>query len=131
MSRFARVCLCCALCMLSVACGNEFRTSHTVAVCHQAGAEAQVIEVSKADLPTHTAHGDYLARLEVDPQHPAIGDGLHFARIGDALATARVVRIGRGELREAACRITIVVASGTFRGSFDASAGAALERFPL
>ena len=106
-------------------------TDGKAVICHQTESEARIIEVSTAAVPAHTAHGDHIAQFVVDPQADAIGDGIHFARIGDALAAARAVRIARGELHEAACRITIVVAPGVFRGSLDASADPALEQFPL
>ena len=41
----------------------------------------------------------------------------HFRHIGDALAAARAGRLARGERRTAACRITITVAAGNFRGT--------------
>ena len=92
---------------------------------------AHTIEVSTAALAAHIAHGDYVAQFVVDPRDEAVGDGIRFARITDALAAARAGRIARGELREAACRITIVVAPGIFRGSFDPSAASTLEQLPV
>lgn len=76
------------------------------------------------------SHGDYVAGLEVDALSTT-GDGIHFSRLTDALAVARAGRMKRNELERADCRITIVVAAGTFKGSTAASSDAAFERFPL
>jgi len=103
----------------------------SIVVCHQPGHATGLIEVSVAALDAHLAHGDYVARLEVDPTRAAAEDGIHFASITGAVAAARAVRTAHGELQSAACRITIAVAAGTFRGSFDANNDPALERFPL
>ena len=58
-------------------------------------------------------------------------DGAHFRRIGDALAAARAGRLARSERRTAACRITITVAAGNFRGTSGDATGRDLEHFPL
>jgi hypothetical protein len=59
------------------------------------------------------------------------GDGIHFRRITDALAAARSGRLARGELRTAACRITIDVAPGIYRASFFGPAGPQVELLPF
>jgi hypothetical protein len=110
---------------------NASSGDRTVALCHLAGSDGTTIEVSTSALQAHMGHGDHIARFEVDPAHGALGDGIHFARIGDAVAAARDIRVARGELERAACRITIVVAPGTFRGSVEPSSDPSLERFPL
>jgi hypothetical protein len=90
------------LCALSSACASGFAADRRVVICHQTESDARILEISTAALSAHTAHGDYIARFVVDPQKTAVGDGIHFARISDALAAARALRIARGELREAA-----------------------------
>ena len=105
--------------------------SEKAAVCHLPGAGARILEISANALPDHLGHGDYLARLVVDPGNPAVGDGLHFGRITDALEAARAVRLAQGELQSAGCRITIAVAAGVFRGTAAETTDPSLERFPL
>jgi hypothetical protein len=58
-------------------------------------------------------------------------DGIHFARIGDALSAAREARLEHGELTQGACRITIVVSAELYRGTAIGSALGAVERFPM
>jgi hypothetical protein len=128
MNQVARMIICF---VLSCVCTSGFAHDRKAIICHQTDSEPHIIEVSVAALAAHTAHGDYIAQFVVEPQDGAVGDGIHFARISDALAAARAVRIARGELREAACRITILVAPGIFRGSFNPSADSTLEEFPL
>src|SRR5690606_19977195 len=64
---------------------------------------------------------------------PAIseGNGVHFARITDALAAARAARVERDEGVSAACRITIDVAPGVYTGTTARPAGGALEELPF
>ena len=76
-------------------------------------------------------HCGHRRGIGVDPRVSEAADGIHFARISDAVAAARSTRIARGELREAACRTTIVVAPGVYRGSLDGSPDGTLEQFPL
>jgi hypothetical protein len=120
------------LCLATVTgcAGTGLAAPLKATICHRTGLDAHLVELSTAALPAHLAHGDYIARFVVDPRDDNVGDGIHFARITDALASARAGRIARGELREGACRITILVAPGMYRGTFDASAPT-LEQFPL
>jgi len=107
------------------------RDDRSAVVCHGAGRHSRLLEVPASALESHRRHGDYVARLEVDPADPNIGDGVRFARITDALDVARAIRVARNEDESATCRITIDVAPGVFTGSFDPGVSAQLERFPL
>jgi len=89
-----------------------------------------ILDVSPSDLAIHQAHGDYVTNLAVTNSDQP-DDGVRFRRIGDALAAARTGRLTRGELESAACRITISVASGVFRGTAVHPAANGLEHFPL
>jgi hypothetical protein len=103
---------------------------------------APSLDLSSTDLPaclsgqpgtipagTLLAPGDYYTTLLVDPATTASGDGRHFIRITDAIAAARAGRIARNEKTtpQAACRITISVSAGTYRGSFIADPGIELS----
>jgi hypothetical protein len=103
----------------------------SVVLCHQPDSGPQLIEVSTSAREAHLAHGDYVARLVVDPATPVTGDRQHFARITDAVLAARALRIARRETTAGTCRITIAITPGTFTGSFDATSTPALERFPI
>jgi hypothetical protein len=100
-------------------------------VCHVTGSGARMIEIPELALAGHLAHGDYVTALRVDPGSPTIGDGVHFARVTDAVRAVRAVRLAHGEVERAACRITIAVAAGVFRGGFDDTEDPSLESFPL
>jgi hypothetical protein len=101
-------------------------------VCHMTDdGPPHIIEIATAAREAHAEHGDHIAQFVVDKNSAEVGDGIHFARIGDAIAAARAVRLARDEQETAACRITIVVAAGTYRGSVSQSADPAFERFPL
>ena len=102
-----------------------------VMVCHMSGQSAHIIEISPAARDAHMAHGDHIARFVVDKSNAGVGDGIHFGRIGDAIAAARAVRVARDEQTTAACRITIAVAAGIYRGSVNESADPAIDHFPL
>jgi len=102
----------------------------SVVICHQPDQGATLLTVSSSALDAHLGHGDYIARLEVDPATVA-SDGVHYPRITDAILAARTTRIARGELTAAACRITVAVVAGSFKGSFDPGVAAGLERLPL
>lgn len=103
-----------------------------VELCHVAGRQGITIEVAQAAVAAHLAHGDYATSLVVSHQEDQPGDGLHFRRIGDAIAAARAGRLARNELRGAACRITISVSGGTYSGSATAAdVTGDVEPFPL
>lgn len=102
----------------------------SVTVCHRSAAP-RTIGIAPAALRAHLAHGDHLARLVVDPADPRVGDGVHFARITDAVDAVRAVRLARGERTAAACRITIEVAAGRHLGTFDGPGDATIERYPI
>lgn len=105
-------------------------TNGKVAICHNPAAGGRILQVAAPAVAAHLAHGDYLATLYVshDPAQPS--DGAHFARIGDALRTARDARLAHGELVSAACRITILVSADAYVGTAGAAYGD-LEQFPL
>ena len=102
-----------------------------VSVCHNAAADGDVIRISPAALGAHLRHGDYAAGLVVSKEIGNLGDGVHFARITDALAAARASRVAHEETAAASCRITIAVGAGVFTGSAQASTDPTFERFPL
>jgi len=101
-----------------------------VFVCHTAGSVSTVTDIFLSELPSHKAHGDYVAQLEVNPLSTP-GDSIQFRRVTDALAVARAGRIARNEVERAGCRITIVVAAGTFRASTAESSDPLVERLPF
>jgi hypothetical protein len=100
-----------------------------VTMCHHGDEDAFLLELPTASRAGHESHGDYVAHLSVDAAG-AEGDGIHFRRIGDAVAAARATRVAQGEQRRGACRITIDVAAGLYRGGI-APAGPGLEQFPI
>jgi len=113
------------------AAGSHALADNRAMVCHMTDEDPRIIEISTAALEAHVKHGDHIAQFVVDKTSNDLGDGIHFNRIGDAIAAARAVRIARSERESAACRITIVVPPGIYRGSVAASADPAFERFPL
>jgi hypothetical protein len=138
------------LCLIMMACAGDSPTvplganpelnaafSHGPAankmmVCHMTDDGApHIIEIATAAREAHAEHGDHIAQFVVDKTSAEIGDGIHFDRIGDAIAAARAVRVARDEQETAACRITIVVAAGVYRGSVSQSTDPTFERFPL
>jgi hypothetical protein len=100
-------------------------------VCHRTGPSGVILTVPRPALTAHLRHGDYLTSLVVSHTSGQPDDDTHFYRIGDALAAARAGRLARGEGRTAACRITITVAAGNFRGTTGGATGRDLEHFPL
>src|SRR5438045_2581921 len=90
-----------------------------VTICHQPSSAPTLVQIAASELPSHWADGDYIAEFIVDKTGRA-GDGFHYARITDALAAARALRISRDELQTGSCRITITVAPGIFYGVTDA-----------
>jgi len=109
----------------------DLASASRLSVCHRTGATGTIVEVPLADLAERLRQGDYLTSLFVSHASDQPSDGAHFRRIGDALAAARSGRLARGEFRSAACRITIAVAAGAFRGTAFPTADKSLERFPL
>lgn len=110
---------------------DDRREGRRIEVCHDVRGRGVLLDLPPAALPAHLAHGDHVARFAVDAREPDAGDGIHFARIGDALAAARAVRSSRNELVSAACRITIAVAPGTYLGTTAPTTDPTLEQFPL
>ncbi len=102
-----------------------------LSVCHRSGATGTIVEIPPADLAERLRQGDYLTSLVVSLESGQPSDGAHFRHIGDALAAAREGRLARGETRTAACRITITIAAGNFRGTSGDVRGRDLEHFPL
>lgn len=100
-----------------------------VRVCHKPGLDNQIIEIGIAALAAHLAHGDYVTTLQVSHDGPP-ADASHFATITDALAAARASRMAADEPNAGGCRITIVVAAGTYQGTTGTASGM-LEHFPL
>lgn len=99
-------------------------------VCHDPARGGRILEIGLDGVADHLAHGDYVSTLLVSQEAGAADDGVHFATMGAALASAAASRAAAGELVAAACRITILVAAGTYRGTVEAAAGT-LEHFPL
>ena len=89
----------------------------SVSVCHISGLAGTLLDVNASEVGEHRGHGDYVARLFVSRQSGPGGDGIHFARITDAIASARDGRMQRGETSTARCRITIAVAPGVYIGA--------------
>ena len=102
-----------------------------VAICHFSGEGARIVSVALPALDAHVEHDDYVAGLVVDKRYVGVADGIHFGRIGDAIAAARASRLAHGELETAACRITIAVGPGVFAGAATPNADPASELFPL
>ena len=100
-----------------------------IEICHTQE-NGKVLSLPLAAWPAHRGHGDYALAWSVSHGTTSAGDGIHFARITDAVDAADSTRRANGEMVTAACRITISVAAGTYRGSFDTTS-ANLERFPL
>lgn len=93
-------------------------TGGKVDVCHNPdGFDGRIIEISRHAMASHIDHGDYVTSLYVDKQGTS-GDGVHFKRITRAVRAADSTRRANKEKRAAACRITIMVAAGTYHGSY-------------
>ncbi|MBK8249654.1 MAG: hypothetical protein IPK85_19980 [Gemmatimonadetes bacterium] len=103
----------------------------TVEMCEVTGAAPVLVLVPASEVAARRQRGDYVTKLLVDPSKPQQADSMHFRRLTDALDVARAGRVSRKELTSAACRITILVAVGTLRGSAAPSSDPAMERFPL
>ncbi len=111
--------------------GQATASSNRISLCHRSGSGGAIIEVSPAEVAAHLRRGDYLTGLAVSHTSSKPDDDTHFHRIGDALAAARAGRLARGEFRSAACRITITVGSGVFRGTGVPTGKQFLENYPL
>ena len=101
-----------------------------VNVCHKPSTGGSILGIGVAGLADHLGHGDYISTLIVSHDAGQPADGAHFATIGGALAAAKASRIAAGEALAGACRITILVSSGTYQGTIGTASGA-LEHFPL
>jgi len=101
-----------------------------VSICHVAGSTGTIMNIPSSELAAHLHSGDYVAAFHVSKQRRA-ADGVHYTRIGAALAAARTARLSLGETQTAACRITIAVDAGVFEGSVDPSADTSMDRWPL
>lgn len=101
-----------------------------IRVCHRVAGNKAILEIGANGVADHLAHGDYIATLLVshDPAQPS--NGAHFASITSALSAARASRAAAGEALAAACRITIIVSSGTYQGTVGLATGD-LEHFPM
>jgi len=95
----------------------DLASATQVSVCHRSGSSGSVVAIPRSQLALHLSQGDYVTTLVVGHTAPDPNDGVHFRRIGDAIAAARAGRLARGELQAAACRITINIAAGSFRGA--------------
>jgi hypothetical protein len=102
-----------------------------VSVCHMPGSVDTILDIGASSLAAHLAHGDYVATLIVSHGAEQPGDGVHFRRIGDALSVAQAGRLARGELVSAGCRITILVADGTYDGTAVSAPTGDVEQFPI
>ena len=101
-------------------------------ICHRTGTTGTIIQVSASELVMHLKQGDYLTSLFVSQEPGQPSDEAHFRHIGDAYGAARDGRLARGELQSGACRITITVATGVYRGTDDvANTDKKLEHFPF
>lgn len=117
--------------VVSCSDGTTEPTGAIVSICHGTGATATLRNVHMSELAGYLQQGDYVAKLVVEKATTQLGDSIHFARIGDALAVARAGRIARNETAVASCRMTIEVGSGVFAGSSNPSTDPAFERLPL
>ena len=101
-----------------------------VHLCHRPATDGRILAIDAVGLADHQAHGDYLSTLLVSHAAGRPADGAHFATISGALAAARASRVAAGEALTGACRITILVAPGTYQGTTGTATGE-LEQFPL
>jgi len=114
-----------------ISCSSETvgPTGELLSVCHVEGGMGVVTDIRSSELTDHRAHGDYIARIDVQKGAAPTAEGVHFARLTDALASVREGRIARGEGTTAKCRITVQVAEGLFVGTSDTT-NRTLERLP-
>jgi len=111
--------------------GQASAASDRISLCHRSGSGGDIIEVPPGEVAAHLRQGDYLTSLAVSHTSGKPDDATHFHRIGDALAAARDGRLSRGELRSAACRVTITVGPGVFHGTGVPTGNRFLELYPL
>ena len=146
-SRGARFTLGVAAAAVSVACATDAPTSvavrrlgpafdaspsaDQVAICHHPESGGQYLQVAQPALAGHLEHGDYVTILLVSHDFVGVNDGVHFARIGDALAAARAARLQHNELTDAACRVTIGVSSDVYSGTAIGPVTGTTEAFPM
>jgi hypothetical protein len=109
----------------------DLASATQVSVCHRSGSSGSVVAIPRSQLAIHLSQGDYVTTLVVGRTSADPNDSVHFRRIGDAIAAARAGRLARGELQSAACRITINIAAGSFRGSGHPGTDPRLEHWPL
>jgi hypothetical protein len=102
-----------------------------LAMCHVTAGTGTLLYFRSSEVAERRTQGDYNTELFVDKQSADVGDGVNFARIGDAIASARAVRVAGNEMQTAACPISITVAAGVYRGASATSTDPAFERFPL
>ncbi|HVD62610.1 MAG TPA: hypothetical protein VNC11_17175, partial [Gemmatimonadaceae bacterium] len=117
-------------CALVAACNEITPPTGSLTVCEMKGPTGMMVNIRESQLEERISRGDYVTKLLVSKGAVA-GDGIHFARITDALAAARAGRISRGETTNAACRITISVAAGTYIGSVAPQTTSEIEALPL
>jgi hypothetical protein len=113
------------------AAADRLAIDEKILMCHMGSDAPHLIEVGAPARKAHTNHGDYVARFAVDKGVGNLGDGIHFSRIGDAIAAARAIRTAQNEHTTGACRITIEVAAGNYRGAVTPTSDVDLETFPL
>ena len=101
-----------------------------VNVCHKPATGGSILEIGLGGLADHLGHGDYISTLIVSHDAGQPADGAHFGTISGALAAARASRVAAGEALAGACRITIMVAPGTYQGTIGTASGTQ-EHFPL
>ncbi len=104
---------------------------NVIDMCQQAGGVGTIVTVPASQVAPRRQRGEYVTRFEVDPSKAPVTDSIHFRRLTDALDVARSIRTRRNESASAACRITIVVASGTLRGTAGESTDPVVERLPF
>lgn len=120
------------LCVLLTSCNDSIApTGESLSVCHISGTTGSLTEIRTSELLEHQAHGDYVAGLAVRRGNSLNGDGIHFGRITDAIASARAGRVLRGETTIAKCRITIAIAPGVYIGTVNDTLNTGFESLPL
>ncbi len=106
-------------------------TGDQLSICHISAGVGAIRTIRASEMAEHAGHGDYVAELLVNKAAKITGDSVHFIRIGDAIASARAIRLSRNELLTGSCRITIKVAGGVYRGSVAPPTDPTFEKLPL